>query len=132
MISKKQAGPRRRSPSRPTDEIATDDLIRELLDLFDCLGLDSGQLIRRVGNVNRANRSQIRNYPHASLIGDLLTVWNQDPKYLDRFGDPMPIRMKGKSRSFSELAQRCAPNINERQLLQELKQLGAVCVEKTD
>ena len=102
-----------------------------MLDLFDCLGLDSGQLIRRVGNVDRAKRNQIRNYPHASLIGDLLTVWNQDPKYLDRFGDPMPIRMKGKSRSFSELAQRCAPNINERQLLQELKRLGAVRMEKS-
>src|SRR5580692_7447167 len=126
MINKKQAGLRWRSPSRPTDEIGTDDVIRELLDLFDCLGLDSGQLIRRVGNVDRAKRNQIRNYPHASVIGDLLTIWNQDSKYLDRFGDPMPIRMKGKIRSFSQLAQRCAPNMNAHQLLQELKRLRVI------
>jgi hypothetical protein len=131
MTNKNTPGLQWRSPSRPAGEIGTDDLIRELLDLFDCLGLDSGQLVHRVGKVDRAKRNQIRNYPHASVIGDLLTIWNQDPKYVDRFGDPMPIRMKGKYRSFSQLAQRCAPNINEHQLLQELKRLRAVRVDRS-
>jgi hypothetical protein len=121
---------RSRSPLRQAGEVSTDDLIRELLNLFDCLGLDSGQLVRRVSKVDRAKRNQIRNYPHASVIGDLLTIWNQDSKYVDGFGDPMPIRMKGRTRSFSQLAQRSAPNMNENQLLLELKRLRAVRIDK--
>src|SRR5450631_3318379 len=101
---------RSRSPLRQAGEISTDDLIRELLNLFDCLGLDPGQLVRRVSKVDRAKRNLTRNYPHASVIGDLLTIWNQDPKYVDHSGDPMPIRMKGRIRSFKHLAQSCAPN----------------------
>ncbi len=118
-----------RLPPRLSGEISTDDLIRELLDLFDCLGLDSGQLVRRVSGVDRAQRNQVHNLP-ASVIGDLLTVWNQDSKYVDVYGDPMPIRMKGRIRSFSKLAQQCAPNMNENQLLLELKRLRAVRVDK--
>ena len=117
-------------PSRQSGEVSTDDLIRELLDLFDCLGLDSGQLVRRVSGVDRAKKNQVRNYPHASVIGDLLTIWNQDSKYVDGYGDPMPIRMKGRIRSFSKLAQQCAPNMNENQLLLELKRLRAVRLDK--
>jgi Family of unknown function (DUF6502) len=119
------------SPIRHSGEISTDDLIRELLNLFDCLGLDPGQLVRRVSKVDRAKRNLTRNYPHASVIGDLLTIWNQDPKYVDHSGDPMPIRMKGRIRSFKHLAQSCAPNINENQLLLELKRLGAVRIDRS-
>ncbi len=128
-IIKKQVS-RSRLPSRQSGEVSTDDLIRELLDLFDCLGLDSGQLVRRVSGVDRAKKNQVRSYPHASVIGDLLTIWNQDSKYVDGYGDPMPIRMKGRIRSFSKLAQQCAPNMNENQLLLELKRLRAVRLDK--
>lgn len=117
-------------PARQSGEVSTDDLLRELLNLFDCLGLDPGQLVRRVSKVDRAKKNRIRNYPHASVIGDLLTIWNQDSRYVDGFGDPMPIRMKGKTRSFSQLAQRSAPNMNENQLLLELRRLRAVRIDK--
>jgi hypothetical protein len=130
MASKSRKPSRRRLPVRQSREVSTDDLIRELLNLFDCLGLNSGQLVRRVSKVDRAKRNPIRNYPHASVIGDLLTIWNQDPKYVDGFGDPMPIRMKGLTRSFSQLSQRCAPNMNANQLLLELKRLRAVRMDK--
>jgi hypothetical protein len=130
MPSKAKLSSRWISPMRHSGEVSTDDLIRELLNLFDCLGLDPGQLVRRVSKVDRAKRKLIRNYPHASVIGDLLTIWNQDPKYVDRSGDPMPVRMKGRIRSFKHLAQRCAPSMNENQLLLELKRLRVVRIDR--
>lgn len=111
-------------------DVGTDDVIRELLNLFDGLGVDSSQLVSRVKKVERAENNQIHNYPHASVIGDLLTMWNQNSKYVDVFGDPIPIRMKGAGRSFTRLALCCAPNMNARKLLLDLKRVGAVRIDK--
>lgn len=131
MITPKKKIIRRTKPATTEpDEISTDDVLRELLELFDGLNLNSGELALRVKKVSRsADNRKLRSH-HASVIGDLLTIWNQDPTFLDSFGNPLPIKMKGGRRSFAVLALRCAPNINAQKILFDLKRLGAVRIGK--
>ena len=111
-------------------EIGTDDVIRELRNLFVGLCLEPGQLASRVRRVDHLAKTRVRQSHHASVIGDLLTIWNQDPDFLDGSGNPIPIRMSGRGKSFSELALRCAPNMNAHKILLDLQRLGAVLVDK--
>jgi Family of unknown function (DUF6502) len=115
-----------RSPLR---EITVDDVIKDLLDLFGHLGLDPGRLAARVANLDPTAIASRKLYPHASAIGELLTAWHQDPEYLDDFGNPAPIRMRTRRRSFRHLASRTVPNMDPRTLLLELQQIGAVTID---
>lgn len=121
-----------RKESRPRllhREISVDDVITDLLDLFGHLGLDAGRLAARVVGLNPAARPARRPYPHASVIGELLTAWHKDPEYLDGLGNPAPIRLRGSRRSFSDLANRTVPTMSPRSLLSELERIGAVTVD---
>src|SRR3984957_14309096 len=116
-----------KSKPRPSlREVTVDDVIKDLLDLFGHLGLDAGRLAARVANLDPTAMASRKLYPHASAIGELLTAWHQDPEYLDNLGNPAPIRMRTRHRSFRHLASRTVPNMDPRTLLSELQQIGAV------
>src|SRR6202167_5798404 len=104
-------------PRSPLREITVDDVIKDLLDLFGHLGLDPGRLAARVVDLDPTAMASRKLYPHASAIGELLTAWHQDPEYLDDFGNPAPIRMRTRRRSFRHLASRTVPNVDPRTLL---------------
>jgi hypothetical protein len=132
--------PRIRRASRPSvkikprpslREVTVDDVIKDLLDLFGHLGLDAGRLAARVVNLDPATIVSGRLYPHASAIGELLTAWHQDPEYLDDFGCPSPIRMRAARQSFRHLADKTVPNVDAKNLLSELEQIGAVIIDKS-
>jgi hypothetical protein len=112
-------------------DVTVDDVIKDLLDLFGHLGLDAGRLAARVVGVDSASVASRRLYPHASAIGELLTAWHQDPKYLDQFGSPLPIKLRSRGRSFRHLADKTVPNMDPRSLLSELEQIGAVTIDPT-
>jgi len=112
-------------------EFTVDDIIKDLLDLFEYLGLDAGRLAARVVNLDTAAMVSRRLYAHASAIGELLTAWHQDPKYLDAAGNPSPIKIRAGQRSFRSLANRTVPNIDAMRLLSELEQIGAVTIDTT-
>lgn len=126
---------KRRLPSRNKSnkeifrDVTVDEVIKDLLQLFGHLGLDASHLIRKVKDVDIPSTSAGRHYPHLSIIGDLLTLWHQDPRYVDETGDPVTIRMRGAYRSFRDLAERTVPNISAKRLLSELEKLGAVRIE---
>ena len=107
-------------------DTTTDDVIRDLLSLFNHLGLDVSRFIKKVIDVDVPVVDARRPYSHLSAIGDLLTIWHQDPHYLDDVGNPIAIRMRGTRRSFCELAEKAAPNMSPKQLLLELTRLRAV------
>ena len=111
-------------------EVSVDDVIRQLLDLFDHLGVDSDKLAARVTGLQSSRIISKRTYPHVAAIGELLTSWHQDIEYLDNLGNPLPIRMRGKLRSFTALARKSVPNIEPKQLLTELEQVNAVSVDR--
>jgi hypothetical protein len=116
--------------SRPLPrEVTVDDVIKDLLDLFAHLGLDAGRLAARVVDLDPVGIASRRLFPHASAIGELLTAWHQDPKYLDELGSPLPIKMHGRNRSFRQLAERTVPNMDPRSLLSELQQIGATSTD---
>jgi Family of unknown function (DUF6502) len=114
---------------RPLREVTVDDVIKDLLDLFGHLGLDAGRLAARVVDLDSATTASRRLYPHASAIGELLTAWHQDPKYLDEFGSPSPIKMRTGHRSFRRLAEKTVPNMDPKTLLSELERIGAVKID---
>jgi len=115
---------------RSRREVTVDDVIKDLLDLFDHLGLDAGRLAARLVNLDPATMASRKLYPYASAIGELLTEWHQNPKYLDTLGSPMPIRMRGNHGSFRQLADKTVPNMDPKRLLSELTQIGAVSIDK--
>jgi len=110
-------------------EFTVDDIIKDLLDLFEHLGLDAGRLAARVVDLDPAAMTSRRLYAHASAIGELLTAWHQDPKYLDASGNPVPIKMRVGHRSFRSLANRTVPNMDPMRLLSELERIGAVTID---
>ena len=114
---------------RPLREVTVDDVIKDLLDLFGHLGLDAGRLAARVVDLDSAAMASRRLYPHASAIGELLTAWHQDPKYLDELGSPSPIKMRARNRSFRRLAEKTVPNMEPKTLLSELERIGAVKID---
>ena len=113
-------------PYSPLREVTVDDVIKDLLDLFAQLGLDAGRLAARVVDVDQITITSRRLFPHASAIGELLTAWHQDPRYLDSFGNPIAISMHAGGTSFRRLALKTVPNISPETLLSELERIGAV------
>jgi hypothetical protein len=110
------------------DEVAVDDVVGALLDLFKELQIDASNLASRVKSVKHKRLTFHRLYPHTAAIGELLSVWHQDPKYLDNSGNPLPIKTRETGRSFSNLA-KTVPGMSARALLRELELAGAVKID---
>jgi len=105
-----------------------DDVIGDLLELFKQVGSDPTTIANRVLHIGSMPVMEVRPYDHAVAIGDLLTLWHQDPDFTDEVGNPLPLKMKGRQRSFSCLARRCLPKLDATKLLIELQELGAVSI----
>jgi len=125
-----QLGSRRKPSTTALREVSVDDIVKDLLDLFEFLGIDAGHLAARVSNLDSVALASRRPYPYAAAIGDLLSAWHQDPNYADKLGNPAPVKMNGARRSFSKLANRAAQHIDAKQLLSELEKVGAVTIDK--
>jgi hypothetical protein len=110
-------------------EVSFDDVIKQLLDLFDHLGVDAGRLASRFARLKSATSVSKRIYPHVAAIGELLTSWHQDPYFLDSSGYPLPLKMQGVRRSFAMLAKRSVPKIHPKRLLSELERIGVVAID---
>jgi Family of unknown function (DUF6502) len=131
--------PKRKRASRPLiaskirettpREVTVDDVIKDLLDLFSHLGLDAGRLASRVVDLDPTTIPSHSLYPHASAIGELLTAWHQDTKYLDELGSPVPLKMHASGRSFRRLAEKTVPKMHPKKLLTELQTMGAVTID---
>ena len=116
-----------RTPATAACEIGAGQVIEELQALFHRLKIDV-RIPRSTAKIrtNRLDCSPSRLYPHVAAIGELLTLWHQDPDYLDDKGNPAEIRSLGRSPSFQSLAMRMVPSIDDSYLLSELVRLGAV------
>jgi Family of unknown function (DUF6502) len=110
-------------------EVSFDDVIKQLIDLFDILGIDASRLASRFGHLEMKALTPRRLYPHIAAVGELLTSWHQNPTYLDNTGNPLPIKMRGIKRSFQRLAEDSVPNLTPKQLLSELERMGAVSID---
>jgi len=110
--------------------VGTDDVVRELVFLFDSLGLERSHLMDGVLSMGSSTGRAVRQAHPAITFSNLMTVWSQDPEYLDSLGNPMPIRLRGKKPSFTALALRCAPHADASKMLIEMKRLRAVKIDK--
>jgi Family of unknown function (DUF6502) len=120
---------RESSNSPPLREVSVDDVIKQLLDLFDHLGVDASRLASRLSDLEAKALTPRRLYPHIAAISELLTSWHQSPKYLDAVGNPLPIKMRARLRSFERLSKSSVPKLNPARLLSELTRIGAVSVD---
>jgi hypothetical protein len=109
-------------------EITVDDVISDLLDLFAKLEIDAPHLVSRVKAIDRKAVVSHRLSPHFAAIGELLARWHQDPDYLDKLGNPRPLKLGGK-RSFGSLARAAVPKIGVSRLLSELERIGAISID---
>ncbi|MGO9721625.1 MAG: DUF6502 family protein [Methylocella sp.] len=114
-------------PAKPK-EVSVNDVVGALLDLFKKLQIDASNLASRVESADHKRIAPHRLYSHAAAIGELLSVWHQDPRYLDKSGNPLPLRTRGSGRSFSNLA-KAVPTMSAPALLRELERAGAVTID---
>jgi hypothetical protein len=115
---------------KPTlKEVSVDDVIKQLLDLFDHIGVDAGRLASRFTRLKSKKIASKRLYPHIAAIGELLTFWHQNSDFLDETGRPLPIRLRGRRRSFRFLAEESVPKMDPDHLLRELEKIGAVAID---
>ena len=130
MTIKRATKPSKKPKIKATapDEVTVDDVVAALLDLFQELQIDASALASRVKSVKHAPVTSHRLYSHTAAIGELLSVWHQDPKYLDGSGDPLPIKIRGTGRSFYNLA-KAVPTMSAPALLRELQRAGAVTID---
>jgi hypothetical protein len=119
----------RRKSKTSLKEVSVDDVIKQLLDLFDHIGVDAGRLASRFTNLKSKKIASKRLYPHIAAIGELLAFWHQDSDFLDASGHPLPIKISGTRRSFRFLAEKSVPKMNPHHLLAELEKIGAVSVD---
>jgi hypothetical protein len=109
--------------------VTVDDVIAALLDLFAQLQIDAPKLASRVKSLTGTHASEPRLYSHTATIGELLTAWHQSPEYLDKFGSPIPLKMKGRKRSFTKLAADAVPSMGAPALLAQLEKVGAISID---
>ncbi len=129
-MKNKRVGGARSFRVRPTTRaITVDDVIRDLLELLKQVGNDPSHVERAVRRVGAMPLNELRPYEHSAAIGDLLTLWHQDPRFTDDSGNPLPLKFKGRARSFGELARESIPGISAKQVLQDLHELGAVATD---
>jgi|SRR5450631_379488 len=120
---------RPKSPSA-SSEVTVNQVINNLLDLFDRAGIDVQHPISDIAESD-TKKTTSSHLPYTSAIGELLTSWYQDPAYLDNLGNPSPIKYRGPRQSFYNLAKRAVPNVNASSLLTELERLGTVSVDSS-
>jgi hypothetical protein len=117
-----------KTKSTTPTEVTVNDVVGALLDLFKELQIDAFSLASRVKSVNKERTTSHSLYSHETAIGELLSLWHQDPRYLDKSGNPLPVKMHGPGRSFSNLA-KALPNMSAPALLAELERAGAVTID---
>jgi hypothetical protein len=124
----------RKAPSAaaPSREVTAKDVIGNLLNLFEHLGIDIARPVTEGSGQSRVGKSSHTLYPFASAIGELLTSWHQEPEYINEQGNPARLRLHGPRPSFHSLAQQTVPDVDESYLLSELERLGALTIEDND
>ncbi len=100
------------------------------MDLFSMLQIEQSELASRVSKIDPDFRSTDRLYSHTAAIGELLTEWHQNPNYLDESGTPIPIKIRGRGKTFYRLSRESAPTLEPAALLAELKRVDAVVLDK--
>ena len=124
--TKPSKAPKTRAPT--PNEVTVNDVVGALIDLFKKLQIDASNLASLVESVKDEGITSHRLYSHTAAIGELLSVWHQDPKYLDSSGNPMPIKIRGTGRSFNNLA-KAVPGMSAPALLRELELAGAIRID---
>lgn len=133
--SKRPVPAKRRSrvkplPIKAESALVIDELARDLSTLFRELGIgDRIAITKRAGRLARQKLVPRAQPANAHAIGELLTVWHQDPNYLDSTGNPIPLRLDGRNVSFRMLAKKSAPKLSVTYLLDELTKLGVLTVD---
>jgi hypothetical protein len=103
-------------------------VINDLFDLFDHLGIDVKRPVLRANAHKKLDRVLHPLYPYASALGELLTTWHQDSAYLDNFGNPKRIKIEGRRPSLASLAKSLVPSLKLDYLVDELARLGAITI----
>jgi len=111
-------------------DVEIHELVKDLKRLVKSLTLTKHiKICAAKTTTGRGQRNLRSAQPSPTAVGELLTFWHQDPRYLDKFGNPIPLRIAGKGPSFRALARNSAPNISANYLLEELLRLRVINVD---
>lgn len=110
--------------------VTANKVLTRLFDLFEHVGIETAQAKSLFADLIQGEQPPHPLFPHASAIGEMLTAWHQNPRYLDRTGTPAPIKFRGAGPSFQDLAKKKVPGIKPSQLLLKLERLGVVTADE--
>jgi Family of unknown function (DUF6502) len=123
------------SRSQRTKQIATTHpktiaairrLLNELRDLLNDIGLDASRLNLHTVSPDRSSSVATKSMYYPAAVGEILSVWRSDPRYVDSTGCPAIIPIKGRNPSFQGMCRIAVPGIKYRTILGELLRVGAV------
>lgn len=101
-------------------------LLADLTKLLRLLGISANFEISAIEGSTVSNRTKGHRIAYAFAIGEILSYWHQDPRYLDQLGRPIALKMSGKGASFRQLADRATPKTSAKEVLDALLRARAV------
>ncbi len=113
----------------PGDTNEISDLVSSLQKLFSTLGIKDRVRLSNPSKTKTPSKKQ--GLPSATIVGNLLTNWHQDVRYLNRFGEPVPLSFDCRPKSFKELCRKVAPTASAQRVLNEFIRLGVLQQDET-
>lgn len=104
-------------------------VLKELTGLLSSLGITARFRITRIKENALASKSKGYKSPYASVIGEVLSYWHRELRFLDKQGNPRALRKSGKGASFQSLVSVALPGSSAKQVLSTLETIQAVQVD---
>ncbi len=109
--------------------ISADRVYKNLVKLFAELGVKCKSI--PATKTTKDQPKSNRGYKEDGVaIGEILTAWHQDPRYLDSLGSPVPLKLRGSVRSFGRLVKDNIPYLDADLLLAHLQRVGAASIDQ--
>ena len=104
-------------------------VLGELTVLLSNLGITAKFRLTRIKENALSKKSNGNKNPYASVIGEVLSYWHRDPRYLDNNGNPRALRKNGRGISFQTLVSVALPGSSAKQILSTLEGIRAVRID---
>lgn len=101
-------------------------LLRDLKGLLNVLGVSADFKVKEIRESSISNRTLGHRMAYAFTVGEILTYWHQDPRYLDPLGKPLALKFSGRGATFSNLVLKAGVKIPPEEVLKALTSTNTV------
>jgi hypothetical protein len=103
-------------------------LLNDLAFLLNGLGISAKFKISKVKTSDVSLKTKGNRIAYAFGIGEILSRWHHDSKYLDSKGLPKSLKISGRGTTFGRLVRTCLPGESTDEVLRALRRTGAITI----